>query len=72
MSVITWEAVLGISAHGVCRGGWNICYVSMPCWVAVDWGGIASFIVLVTMLGYFSLPCRLLLFLPVVSSVELI
>ena len=43
------------------------------CSVAVYWGGIVSFFVLVTVFGYFSLPCRLfLLFLPVVPSVELI
>ena len=50
-----------------------MCPCPVVCLSAVCWGGIVSFIVLVTMFGYFSLPCRLfLLFLPVVSSVELV
>ena len=50
-----------------------MCPRPVVCWVAVHWGGIASFDVFVTMFGYFSMPGRLfLLFLPVVSSVELI
>ena len=50
-----------------------MCPCLVVCLVAVYWRGIVSFIVLVTMFGCFSLPCCLfLLFLPVVSSVELI
>ena len=51
----------------------GMCPCPVVCLVVVYWKGIVSFIVLVTMFGYFSLSCRLfLLFLPVVSSVELI
>ena len=51
----------------------DMCPCPVVCSRAVYWRGIVSFIALVTIFGYFSLPCRFfLLFLPVVSSDELI